>query len=265
MIASAGRELRDEPSYHWDGLNRTKAGVAFALLQHTFAGRGRLEYQGRSMVVEPGHTMLLCFPHDNRYWVEPGDAWSFFYLCVHGREIMRLWSEAVDRLGPVAQLEQPTLETAAQACTTAIEREWRGPGHVSALAYAVAAALYDQATSNLTPTRRSPAIQAAIDLAQGHLAQPLGVEQLAQAAGYSRWHFTRLFKQSEGVSPAAYLLSLRMKRAAHLLQSTDLPVKQIAGRCGFADPNYFAKAFSHTYHVSPSEFRHSGMYRQRAV
>jgi AraC-like DNA-binding protein len=51
-----------------------------------------------------------------------------------------------------------------------------------------------------------------------------------------------------------------MARAARLLQSTELTVIEIALSLGFADPNYFAKAFRRAFDVSPSEFRQSGLF-----
>ena len=76
----------------------------------------------------------------------------------------------------------------------------------------------------------------------------------------SRAHFTRVFTHSQGLSPAEYVLNERMRRAANLLVSGGASVKQVSRDCGFADPNYFAKAFRKSYGASPTEFRTTGMY-----
>jgi AraC family transcriptional regulator len=88
----------------------------------------------------------------------------------------------------------------------------------------------------------------------------LDVERMARAAGYSRHHFSRLFSEAEGVPPARYLLRLRMEQAARLLRLEPDPIKVVAQRCGFDDPNYFTKVFRRFFGVGPRDFRTSGMF-----
>jgi transcriptional regulator GlxA family with amidase domain len=93
-----------------------------------------------------------------------------------------------------------------------------------------------------------------------NLESDLDVQRLADLAGLSRAHFTRVFASCEGSSPAEFVQLERMRRAAQLLTSGALSVKAIATNCGFDDPNYFAKVFRRTYGISPSQFRSTGMY-----
>ena len=70
-----------------------------------------------------------------------------------------------------------------------------------------------------------------------------------------------MFALSEGLPPAEFVLAERMRRAARLLAgAAGQPVKEIAGMCGFEDPNYFAKVFRRFFGTSPTEFRTTGMY-----
>ena len=80
------------------------------------------------------------------------------------------------------------------------------------------------------------------------------------AAGLSRAHFVRQFSRIAGASPSEYVFRTRMARAARLLQSSPLTVLEIALSLGFADPNYFAKAFRRAFAVSPTEFKRSGLF-----
>lgn len=261
MLTSVGRDRRLDDGYDLHGLRRTSA--EFALLQHTFNGRGRVSYEGRDTTVERGQTLLLHFPHDNRYRTFPGQPWDFFWVCLHGIEVMRLWRDAVNRLGPVVTLSDATLELAAEVCRLGLDGELRGPGHASGLAYALAASLVDEAgpPRDGPGTSRRPAdVQRVIDHVRENLDRPIPIEELADVAGYSRWHFARRFRASEGLSPQAFLARQRMKTAAAMLQGTDLPIKAVAYRCGFDDPNYFAKAFRQCFRVSPTQFRDDRMF-----
>ena len=65
------------------------------------------------------------------------------------------------------------------------------------------------------------------DLADARYFEPLEVDDLAQAAGLSRAHFSREFRRAFGESPHAYLLTRRLERAAALLRTTDHSVAEI--------------------------------------
>ena len=56
------------------------------------------------------------------------------------------------------------------------------------------------------------------DLADAQYFEPLAVDDLARAAGFSRAHFSREFRRTFGESPHSYLLTRRLERAASLLR-----------------------------------------------
>jgi YesN/AraC family two-component response regulator len=68
-------------------------------------------------------------------------------------------------------------------------------------------------------------------------------------------YFSKLFKQTKGMTFTDYVTSLRMKEAAGLLQRTSLRVTEIAERLSFRDSAYFANTFKKTIGHSPSEYR----------
>lgn len=88
-----------------------------------------------------------------------------------------------------------------------------------------------------------------------HLADPLSVADMAHRAQLSPSRFTTLFREHFGVSPHRYFLRLRIGHAQDLLTTTDLPLKQIAEYCGFADVHHFSKAFKRLVKLSPGAFR----------
>ena len=66
-----------------------------------------------------------------------------------------------------------------------------------------------------------------------------------------------------GYAPLSYLNHLRMQHAVQLLNSTDLPIKQISDQLGFSEQFYFSRAFSKMHNHSPSE--HRRRYSTRAL
>jgi AraC-like DNA-binding protein len=93
------------------------------------------------------------------------------------------------------------------------------------------------------------------DLADARYFEPLGVDDLARAAGLSRAHFSREFRRAFGESPHAYLLTRRLERAATLLRITDRSVTQICFSVGLQSVGSFTTTFTRTYGLSPSAYR----------
>lgn len=81
------------------------------------------------------------------------------------------------------------------------------------------------------------------------------VAEMAEISGYSRDHFSKLFKKYTGISPISYLNTLKAANAAELLLSSNLPIAHIAERTGFDDVNYFSRLFKKETGFTPSHFR----------
>ena len=90
------------------------------------------------------------------------------------------------------------------------------------------------------------------DLADARYADPLGVDDLAGAAGLSRAHFSREFRRAFGESPHAYLLTRRLERAAALLRTTDRSVVEICLAVGLSSLGSFTTSFTRTLGRSPT-------------
>jgi AraC-like DNA-binding protein len=93
------------------------------------------------------------------------------------------------------------------------------------------------------------------DLADARYFEPLGVDDLARAAGLSRAHFSREFRRAFGESPHAYLLTRRLERAAALLRTTDRSVADVCFSVGLQSVGSFTTSFTRTYGVSPMAYR----------
>jgi AraC-like DNA-binding protein len=93
------------------------------------------------------------------------------------------------------------------------------------------------------------------DLADHRYVEEIDVEDMARAAGLSRAHFSREFKQAFGVSPHAYLLTRRLERAASLLRTTDRTVIEICLDVGLQSVGSFTTSFKRAYGKTPAQYR----------
>ena len=83
--------------------------------------------------------------------------------------------------------------------------------------------------------------------------------EMADAAGLSRSHFSRVFHRAEGMAPREYIEHLRLKNAMSLLSQRELMVKEVAASSGFRDENYFTRVFKRATGLTPSEYRRIGI------
>jgi AraC-like DNA-binding protein len=95
------------------------------------------------------------------------------------------------------------------------------------------------------------------DLADARYFEPLGVDDLARAAGLSRAHFSREFRRAFGESPHSYLLTRRLERAAALLRTTDRSVADICLSVGLQSIGSFTTSFTRMFGKPPTAYRAS--------
>ncbi|NJL49309.1 MAG: helix-turn-helix transcriptional regulator [Leptolyngbyaceae cyanobacterium SM2_5_2] len=98
-----------------------------------------------------------------------------------------------------------------------------------------------------------------IDYIEAHLTADLSLADLALQAGLSKFHFSRLFKQTIGLTPHQYLLKRRIERAAPLLKQGDLAIVQVAHEFGFADQAHFTRVFKQVKGLTPKRFLAQGL------
>lgn len=100
-----------------------------------------------------------------------------------------------------------------------------------------------------------------IDYIHTHAADDLSLDQLADVAALSRFHWHRVFTAIMGASPAHIIRSVRMHKATMLLLRTDLPVARIAALVGYPNDRSFVRTFKEAYGQTPKAFRATGLPR----
>lgn len=88
-----------------------------------------------------------------------------------------------------------------------------------------------------------------------HYADKLAVADLAAAAFCSQRECYRCFQLCLHQTPAEYLQHVRLQAACKLLIETDIPVTEIAQRCGFSSSSYFGAQFRQEYSCTPTQYR----------
>ena len=103
--------------------------------------------------------------------------------------------------------------------------------------------------------RCAETIAAISQYCRAHLREPMRLEAIAAAVGYSPSHISHLFTSQLGRTVSDYLRELRLSTGHDLLLSTDLPIAAIAESVGYRDPAHFTRAFVQVYQLSPRSYR----------
>ncbi len=113
-------------------------------------------------------------------------------------------------------------------------------------------------TSPLLAALREPKLARAVLAILERPGAPFTVESLAVLAGMSRASFADRFSQVFDQAPMDFVQRVRLRIAARLLTTTDLPVKIIASTVGYASRSAFSRAFEAVYTAGPADFRSFG-------
>jgi transcriptional regulator GlxA family with amidase domain len=102
-----------------------------------------------------------------------------------------------------------------------------------------------------------PGVHAVQDWLVHNAAEPHGLDDLADVAGISRRHLTRVFRRATGIGVKEYTTKLRLERARLFLRDPALSVDAVAERCGFADGRQLRRLWKTTFGTTPGASRTS--------
>ncbi len=100
-------------------------------------------------------------------------------------------------------------------------------------------------------------INKVIDFIEANLSEDIKLQDLADVACFSQFHFHRIFAMLMGETPKDFLRRIRIERAALMLKATNYNMADIAFKCGFSSQATFSRAFKEYFDVSPSAWKQS--------
>lgn len=109
--------------------------------------------------------------------------------------------------------------------------------------------------TSINGSRLPPVIEAAVDLMETHLADPLSLKQLAMLCGTSERQLQRRFSETTGRPITQTYMDMRLSKARDLLETTHLPITEVGHAIGFISQSHFASTFRRHFGKTPSEWR----------
>ncbi|UQX05484.1 AraC family transcriptional regulator (plasmid) [Streptomyces sp. RerS4] len=102
------------------------------------------------------------------------------------------------------------------------------------------------------------AVRRVIHYMHVNLSQDLTIDDMARTAMFSKFHFTRFFREVTGTSPGRFLSALRIQEAKRLLIHTEFSVADIGSQVGYSSIGTFSSRFKACVGLSPSAYRELG-------
>lgn len=260
-LYATGSDIITDPSYYWDGLERTDGPLL--LFQYTLAGEGIYETKDRTYRVTSGQAFLTEIPSAHRYYYHPesDEPWHFIFLLFRPDLIQAHWQKFVREAGEVAFLpmDSSPIRLLRMIVTDAAAGRITDPLIASSSVYQFMTELVRLQTTTRHNRENWPEhIQQATKYIETDYASMVSVDQLAERVALSKYHFIRRFSASTGLTPGVYLTRVRIKKAMELLRGTTLSIEQIAVQVGYSSGSYFIKAFRGLTGFTPGEFRSGG-------
>lgn len=164
------------------------------------------------------------------------------------------------RIRDVSGFEDPLLVSLFEELKDEASRQKSSRLFVRGIGQAIAVHLarnYTELTTRPGETASLPGfkLRRIIDWMAAHLTEEFSLARLAEQAGMSEFHFSRLFKRATGLPPSQYHIKLRLETAQRLLRETKHSVITIANEVGYANPSHFARLFRKETGLSPSDYR----------
>jgi AraC-like DNA-binding protein len=240
------------PRYRWDCAKH--GDIPFVIIQWTLSGEGRFQTRDGVHPVPRDHAFVAVVPEPSTYYYPPEgrEPWVFGWLNFYGVLACDLFLKFQSEFGPVVALPGRSAAAASLrrllAAAASLDR-----AQVSLRAYAFLLDWWQEASQPVGAA--GDRLDRATRFCQGHFREQLSVKQIADEAGMSREHFSRIFVRRTGETPAAFLQNLRLTEAVGLLRDTHLPLHEIALRSGFYSARHLMRAFQRAYGKSPSRFR----------
>lgn len=268
-ITGAGRELTrpGEPyphAYHSSNYyftwakGRKLADWEYQLL-YIRSGRGILEFKRGKSILATAGTLIVLHPGEwHRYRPDPATGWDEAYIGIGGKWLERIvnapfftTTPTVLTLPPDGWFDRELLSLVQEIQSASAEH----PYTLALKTLTLLASVIERAHPFRNADSHNVAIRKATQHIEQHLSEIVDFSALASSLGLGYSLFRKRFRDYTGLAPLEYQNALRLRRAAHLLESSEAPIAQIAAELGFNSPAYFARFFHKATGMAPLAYR----------
>ena len=222
-------------------------------LAYVISGSGFVETEDKLFEVTGGDSYLLLKGTTHHYYTNPDDPWKMIWVNIYG-DLANLLSKAYgltqkhvfhcniyDELSQILEiLKTPEGDSTEITDNTCL------------LFHKILQKLHNSLPQKFNISDDTLIMKNYIDK---NVDAKISIDKLGEIINRCPSHASRIFKQNMNITPYEYHLKNKIDKAILLLETTDIPIKEIAISLGFADEHYFSDIFKRKTGYKPSEFR----------
>lgn len=235
-------------------------------LSATDGHRRRIFHEHHSTVHDFDANSVYLRNFSDDYSADLRGSFDFLLVQISEDKLARMADEAdlkhVGALEHVMQRKDPVLGGLLNALFCSMEGDGeRSALFVDQISVAIGIHLvqsYGTAVEKPSSLRRTLSARAQAELKaqiECRLDGQLSINDLARTCNLSTSMFLQAFRETMGKTPQQWLTHQRIEKAMHLMLTSDLPLKDVAARCGFADQSHFTRVFSRSIGATPASWR----------
>jgi AraC-like DNA-binding protein len=260
-IYTLGWENRNSSSYFWDGLKRSELGKI--IFQYTLKGEGEITIDNQTTRLKTGEAFFVNVPSNHQYYFpEDSEEWEFIHITLYGQEALRSFEEIIKSNGYILKLDKESTPIQIifnlyhEVVNNGISDVYQASSNAYAFLMELKRTLQSKGKAGVSK-KYPKSIEKAIEFIHDNYSRPLALDEIVEASGVSKYHFSRLFNDTMNITPLNYVVKIRMQKAIRLLKNEDLTIEEISQQVGYANGNYFSKAFRSVFGVSPGKYRNN--------
>ena len=230
------------------------------LFHYVISGKGTLFANEQVYEITGGHGFLIVPGQITTYRADEQEPWEYTWIEFDGlraQESLRL--AGISGAEPIyTPANQETGDKLLQQMLYIVNNGNADPIRLIGHAFLFLAQLVESsAYRSYQNVRRLRDfyIKEALSFIESNFQRDITIEEIAAFCGLNRSYFGKVFRETMGESPQAFLLHYRMARAAQLLKETRLSIGEIAQQVSYDNQLHFSRAFKNVHGVSPREYR----------
>ena len=225
------------------------------LLMYIQKGALTLESEGLTQQASEGNFILLDCYKPHAYYSHTG--WEALWCHFDGITARGHYTNIVSRLGNVFFLTDPypVINKLTAIYDTFYSGDVIKEPLMSKYLNDILTSFHLYSPINVMSKDHTNIVEETISYINKHFTEDITVGHLAERAGFSQYHFIRIFKKETGLTPYEYIINIRINTAKYLLRNSQLSVKDICFNTGFSSESVFCSAFKKRLGITPTEYR----------
>lgn len=231
-------------------------------LELIFVTEGEFEVHldNRVYHIRKGDILVINSSVIHKFLMDSGD--TVYYCLIVGKEFCEQFGFFVDENYIHEKVDAPELfDFAEKIHSLMAEKSEYYEAEVMSQVLNILLSLFRKHIDNHAEYKKNKSIdmvKAGIKYIGKHFNEPMGMSDVAEAIGYSKYHFSRCFKEITGSTVNEHINRVRINAAITLLEK-GMSVTEAAAECGFSDISYFTKIFKRYTGMLPSRIEKDKM------